>query len=227
MTGNINAGLVAVAGLALASCSMPSRDAGESTPRVPALFHALSALCGQAFEGRVVSDDPQDADWASQRLVMHARECSDTEIRIPLHVGDDRSRTWVVSVERGPSDQPIDASGVREGAVITCEGECDAVWLRLKHDHRHEDGSEDVLTQYGGDAVMFRTDEGRVEFPADDFSRRLFEREGIPASMENVWSITLTDETFTYALDRPGRHFAAEFDLTRPIAPPPPPWGFE
>ncbi|MED5547732.1 MAG: hypothetical protein VX529_00115 [Pseudomonadota bacterium] len=179
--------------LALVACSQPADQAD--------LFDRLGAYCGQAFEGHVASDDPRDADWASQRLVMHVRECSDTEIRIPLHVGEDRSRTWVIT---------------RMG-----DGH-----LRLKHDHRHEDGSEDVLTQYGGDTVSPPTD-SRAEFPADDFSRELFEREGIPASMENVWSITLTDDSFTYALDRPERHFAAAFDLTRPVDAPPPPWGFE
>ncbi|WP_238934553.1 hypothetical protein [Maricaulis parjimensis] len=188
--------LASVSGLALAGCSAPDEAAAPST----GLFDQLSALCGQAFEGSVVSDDPRDADWASQTLTMHVRECSDTEIRIPLHVGQDRSRTW----------------------VITRQGE----GLRLKHDHRHEDGSEDVLTQYGGDTVG-APGATRAEFPADDFSRELFEREGIPASMENVWSITLTETRFTYALDRPGRHFAAEFDLTRPVETPPAPWGFE
>lgn len=213
-----------VCALALAGCS--DVQGGSEVLELP-LFRDLSALCGQAFEGRVVSDDPRDADWASQTLTMHVRDCSDTEIRIPLHVGDDRSRTWVISVQTGPWDQPVDASALREGAVMTCDGECEATWLRLKHDHRHEDGSEDVLTQYGGDSNLSLGAPGRAEFPADEFSRTLFEREGIPASMENVWSITLTETSFTYALDRPGRHFAAEFDLTQPVAPPPPPWGFE
>lgn len=170
------------------------------TPAQPDLFDRISAYCGQAFEGRVTSDDPRDADWAAQVLTMHVRACSETEIRIPLHVGDDRSRTW----------------------VITRQGE----GLRLKHDHRHEDGSEDVLTQYGGDTTQVPGPQ-RAEFPADAFSRALFEREGIPASMDNTWSITLTDVAFTYALDRPERHFAAAFDLTRPVDIPPAPWGFE
>jgi len=177
------------------ACSAPDEAAPETD-----LFDQLTALCGQAYEGQVVSEDPRDADWASQTLTMHVRECSDTEIRIPLHVGEDRSRTW----------------------VITRQGD----GLRLKHDHRHEDGSEDVLTQYGGDTVG-PVSANRAEFPADAFSRNLFEHEGIPASMANVWSITLTDTTFTYALDRPDRHFEAAFNVTQPVAPPPPPWGIE
>mgnify|MGYP002652099858 CR=1 FL=1 len=100
-----------------------------------AVGYASSAIEGLPFDaerhvvpnegGRVLGEDPRDADWRSETLVMHIRECSETEIRIPIHVGENRSRTWVAT---------------RQG-----EG------LRLKHDHRHEDGSEDVLTQYGGD----------------------------------------------------------------------------
>lgn len=185
--------LLAAGALALPACS--SGDSAET-----GLFEALSAHCGQSYAGRVDSDDPRDADWVSQRLVIEFRECSDDTIRIPLHVGDDHSRTWVISrTETG---------------------------LRLKHDHRHEDGSEDVLTQYGGDTEGPVTGL-RAEFPADDFSRDLFEREGIPVSMANVWSLTLTDDTLTYALDRPDRHFEAVFDLTETVETPPPPWGAE
>lgn len=180
--------------LALAACA-------PAVQTEPDLFDRLSAYCGQAFEGRVTSDDPRDEAFASERLVMHVRECGDTVLRVPFHVGDDRSRTWVIT--RLPEDG-----------------------LRLKHDHRHEDGSEDVLTQYGGDT------EGaagpvRADFPADAESQALFEREGIPVSMANVWSITLSEDSFIYALDRPNRHFAVEFDLTEPVETPPAPWGAE
>ncbi|WP_421785533.1 hypothetical protein [Hyphobacterium sp.] len=173
--------------------------AEDPTTDTTTLFDSLQAYCGQAFEGRVTSEDPRDADWASQTLVMHVRECSDDEIRIPLHVGEDRSRTWVLS--------------------RTGDG------FRLKHDHRHEDGSADVLTQYGGDSSTVTAT--RIEFPADAFSRELFVREGIEASAQNVWLMQIDGDTFTYGLDRPDRTFRAEFDLSEPVTPPPPPWGFE
>ena len=164
-----------------------------------AFFDRLSALCGQAFEGRVVTNDAADRDMAGKRLVMHVRTCSDGEIRIPFHVGEDRSRTWVISL------------------VVT--------GLRLKHDHRHEDGSQDVLTQYGGDSAGGGTAQ-RQDFPADAFSQALFRRENIPQSASNIWSVEiLPGRTFAYQLRRPGRHFRVEFDLTRPVPAPPPPWG--
>ena len=151
----------------------------------------LNALCGQKFEGRVVSIDAADADMASQRLVMHVRDCGPDEVRIPFAVGADRSRTWVISrQERG---------------------------LRLKHDHRHDDGTEDVLSQYGGDtqAPGIAT---RQEFPADVFSKELFLTKGNPASVTNVWAVESTETVFAYELRRPQRFFRVEFDLSRPVA---------
>lgn len=164
-----------------------------------AFFERLQSLCGKAYEGRVVTSDAADRDMASQRLVMHVRECSRDAVRIPFHVGADRSRTWVIS--RTPAG------------------------LRLKHDHRHEDGSEDVRTQYGGDSAGTGT-AARQDFPADAYSQDLFRRENIPQSVTNVWSVEVEPgRTFAYQLQRPNRHFRVEFDLSRPVAPPPPPWG--
>jgi hypothetical protein len=171
----------------------------QGAPQQP-FFDSLRLLCGQAYEGRVTSPAVEaDAAMASQRLVMHVRECSRDTIRIPFHVGENRSRTWVVT--RTP------------------------LGLRLKHDHRHEDGSEDRLTEYGGDAAGLGT-AGRLEFPADQFSKDLFVREGLPQSVPNVWALEIEPgRTFAYELRRPGRFFRVEFDLTRPVPAPPPPWG--
>lgn len=180
--------------LLLAGCA--SRPA--VTPQ-HALFDRLSALCGKAFAGRVETDDPADAAFAGQPLVMHVRNCAADELRIPFHVGDDRSRTWVVT--------------------RAADG------LRLKHDHRHRDGSEDALTQYGGDTVAAGS-AARQEFPADAYSKQLFQREGRATSAANVWAIEVEPgRAFVYELARPGRRFRVRFDLARPVPTPPPSWG--
>jgi hypothetical protein len=173
--------------------------AADSSPQ-SLFFSRVTALCGQAFEGRIASPPVEaDASFAGKRLVMHVRSCSANEIRIPFHVGADRSRTWVIT--------PTGAG------------------LRLKHDHRHEDGQEDKLTQYGGDTAGEGT-AARQEFPADAFSKAMFVRENIPQSVPNVWAVEVHPaQLFAYELRRPGRFFRVEFDLTRPIAAPPAPWG--
>lgn len=179
----------------LAGCATP---AVEEAPQ-DRFFSILASLCGKAFEGRIASPAVEaDSAFAGKQLVMHVHSCTKDEIRIPFHVGEDRSRTWVVTRTRAG--------------------------LRLKHDHRHSDGSEDKLTQYGGDTVGPGS-AGRQEFPADGFSKALFVRESIPASTANVWAMEVGGAAFAYELRRPGRFFRVEFDLERPVAPPPAPWG--
>lgn len=156
-----------------------------------ALMTRLNALCGQRFEGKMVSNDAADADMAGQRLLMHVRDCSPTEVRIPFHVGADTSRTWIIT--------------------RTDTG------LRLKHDHRHEDGTEDALSQYGGDTATAGT-ATRQEFPADEFSKNLFLTKGNPASVTNVWAVEATDAIYAYELRRPERFFRVEFDLAKPVS---------
>ena len=186
--------LIAVALLATAGCATP--------PAAPTadFFTRLSALCGKAFEGRIVSPPvASDASFAGKRLVMHVRECTADTIQVPFYVGNDRSRTWVVS--------------------RTTTG------YRLKHDHRHEDGSEDKVTQYGGDSVTPGA-AVRQEFPADAFTKALLVREGNVAGVNNVWAVEVeSGRVFAYELRRPGRFFRVDFDLSRPVSPPPPPWG--
>lgn len=163
----------------------------------------LRTLCGRAYSGRVLVDTPPSPGnnaFAGKALVMHVRDCDAGTIRIPFHVGDDRSRTWVVT---------------RATAGV-----------RLKHDHRHADGSADAVTQYGGDT----RDAGsatRQAFPVDAESIAVFQREGLAASIHNTWAIQVEPGTrFVYELSRPGgRLFQVEFDLARPVALPPPAWG--
>ncbi|WP_081974992.1 hypothetical protein [Novilysobacter arseniciresistens] len=182
--------------------AVPVASASRETP-ADTFMANLGALCGQAFAGRIVADTPPptgDDAFAGKALVMHVRECGDDAIRVPFHVGEDRSRTWVLT--------------------RTDTG------LRLKHDHRHEDGSADAITMYGGDTVDVGS-ATRQEFPVDAGSVAMFTAADMTASNSNTWAMELQPgDTFVYELSRPGgRLFRVEFDLTRPVAPPPPPWG--
>lgn len=170
--------------------------AAEAAAAQDAFWASLTSICGQAFAGRVTESEPPDAAFDEAVLVMHVRECDDAEIRVPFHVGEDRSRTWVFT--------------------RTAEG------LRLKHDHRHEDGTEDEVTWYGGDTAEPGTAEQQA-FVADSHTAQL-----LPESATNVWTVEIVPgERFVYALRRVGteRRFRAEFDLSAPVAEPPAPWG--
>jgi hypothetical protein len=163
-----------------------------------AFFNSLRKLCGKAFEGKVSVDNPASTGFEG-RLLMHVRRCSDAQIQIPFHVGDNHSRTWIISKT---------GSG-----------------LQLKHDHRHEDGSSDTSTMYGGHTL----DAGWASaqsFPADQYSKELFTAAGNPQSNGNTWQMYVYPEKFSYRLVREGREFRVDFDLNKPVALPPTPWGY-
>jgi hypothetical protein len=217
---------LAVLALAASGCS-PAPDAGAPSVQAPptgaadaddaaqapadAFLAAIAGHCGQAYAGRIVANSPDPNapppaapdPFEGKELVMHVRGCEDTtkRIEIPFHVGDDHSRTWVLT--------------------RTADG------LRLKHDHRHEDGSDDAVTMYGGDTATPGT-ATRQEFPVDAESIALFEREGLNVSVTNTWAMEIEPgQRFLYELARPGgRMFQVEFDLTTPVETPPVPWGW-
>ncbi len=193
-------GLLGVLALAVAACGGDAEPPAEEAPETAevhpqdAFLQNLAALCGRAFRGEAVLTS---SDGFEDEMIMHVRVCTGNEVQIPLHVGENRSRTWIVT--------------------RTAEG------LRLKHDHRYPDGTEETTTQYGGDTV----DEGtpfHQSFPADAFTIEL-----IPEGATNVWNMTLDPGVrFTYHLtrhDAPRATFV--FDLTDEVEPPPPAWGYE
>ena len=205
---------------ASASCALLLLGACASTGPAPlpasqeAFWQALSSHCGSAYAGALASSDERDADFVGLDMVAHWAECSDSRVAVAFHIEDpeapggwDRSRTWLVT--------------------RTADG------LRLKHDHRHADGHEDAVTQYGGDTLSSGTP--RVQdFPVDAYSIAMFEREGLDLSLTNVWRVEVDaagepGARFGYQLTRrndPTRLFRVEFDLTREIAEPEAAWGW-
>lgn len=164
-----------------------------------AFFNNISAHCGKAFKGKVTVDNAGPSSFSNNSLIMHVRKCTADELQIPFHVGDNASRTWILTKT---------GSG-----------------LSLKHDHRHRDGSDDESTMYGGHTL----DAGWPQvqsFPADHYSKALFVKQGIPQSIGNTWQMYIYPNTFTYRLIRQGREFRVDFDLTQPVTPPPAPWGY-
>ena len=149
----------------LSSLLYVSSLAQESVSSIPSqdeFFSAISELCGKAYSGTVTVDNAGSDSFANKKLIMHVRRCDETQLQIPFHVGDDASRTWLITKT---------GSG-----------------LSLKHDHRHSDGTEDTLTQYGGHTV----DAGWAQvqsFPADQFSKELFVDNAIPQSVGNTWQM--------------------------------------
>ena len=192
----------------LTSCATSTEAASVVASPAAALpadefYQRIASQCGKAFAGRIVANTPASSTpdaFEGKALVMHVRGCGEKELRVPFHVGDDHSRTWVIT--------------------RTDPG------LRLKHDHRHEDGSPDKSTMYGGDTRNAGTAR-RQEFPVDAYSVAMFQEQGMTASVTNTWAMEIVPgKTFLYELSRPGgRLFQVEFDLSKPVELPPAPWG--
>lgn len=165
----------------------------------------LQKLCGKAFAGSIVADTSPSPDFTGKAMVMHVRSCEKDRIRIPFFVGENRSRTWVLTKK--------------------------ATRIELKHDHRHEDGTPDRVTWYGGTTTN-PGEPTRQFFPADEETTRVVARPAgnAPSAAANIWWIDLVSgDHFSYNLRRLGgdRLFTVKFDITKPVAAPPAPWGWK
>lgn len=161
-------------------------------------WQELQKLCGNTYAGIIVAGGENDTVFGGKSLVMHVRACSDSLIRIPFFVGSDSSRTWVLT--------------------LTTDG------ILLKHDHRHQDGSPDDVTMYGGHTSNFGSPD-RQFFPADQETADM-----LPAATGNIWWIDLIPgEYFTYNLRRVNtpRLFSVRFDLVPLAETPGAPWGWQ
>ena len=187
-------GLIFVFGSSQSLFAQAKTIAGSDT-----FWTELQKLCGKAFAGTVAAAPADDTTFKDKELVMHVRACEKNRIRIPFFVGADKSRTWVLTRQK-------------DGRIL------------LKHDHRHEDGTPDKVTMYGG----LTTSSGmatRQVFPADQQTVNV-----LPAAATNVWWIDLAaGDYFSYNLRRMGseRYFSIKFDLKREVKAPEAPWGWK
>ena len=175
----------------------PDATAATAVPEQDAFWASLQALCGNAYAGRISDATPYYRGSLAGHAVMHVMDCSEDRIHIPFHLGDNRSRNWILT---------------RVGGTI-----------RLKHDHRHEDGTEDTVTQYGGDAPIPGLATRQI-FPADAHTASI-----LPDRRDNFWFLDfVNDTTLQYGVHWPrlGHSVRFEFDLSRPVEPPPRPWGY-
>ena len=168
-------------------------------PEQQVFWERLQSLCGQAFAGTVsdVTDYYRQA-IVGRELVVHFMDCEADRIHAPFHVDDNRSRNWVLTRVDGT--------------------------VRLKHDHRYSDGSEEAISQYGGDAPQPGLAHRQI-FPADAHTAEI-----LPDRADNFWFLDFVDDdTLHYGVHWPlhGHSIRIAFDLAQPVEAPPRPWGFE
>lgn len=189
---------ISLAAVAAVFLTAPVGLAQPAPPEQDVFWAKLQAHCGKAYRGSVSDVTEYYREGLEGRaLVAHVRECAPDRIHIALHENDDRSRNWILTRVNGT--------------------------IRLKHDHRHADGTEDRITQYGGDAPVPGLPHRQI-FPADAHTAKL-----LPLRADNFWFFHFVDDnTLHYGVHWPtqGHSVRLAFDLSTPIAAPPPPWGY-
>jgi hypothetical protein len=161
--------------------------ASPETETHRAFFQNLTKLCGQRFEGETEFPPDPSHPLAGKKLVMIVESCNEREIRIPFHVGEDKSRTWILT--------------------LTDKG------LLFKHDHRHADGTPDRITMYGGWAAPNGTPHLQ-RFPADTETAKLIPE---ATTNVWTLQIIPDKQQFTYYLERNNEaRYKARFNLKAP-----------
>lgn len=131
----------------------------------------LKNMCGQRFEGgQSYAVDPNN-EFAGKKISTQVN-CSAVDVRMPVQVGEDRSRTWIFT-------RP-------------------AAGLELRHDHRHADGTPDKVTMYGGMARAGGTARSQA-FLADAYTAQLVP--GAETNAWTV-SLSDDGNVLTYRLER-------------------------
>lgn len=159
-------------------------------------WNSLKSHCGKAYQGQLELPK-EDKDFGGKQLVMHVRKCTENEIKIPFFVGDDKSRTWILTYD---NDR-----------------------ISLKHDHRHKDGSEDDVNFYGG----ITTNSGKADiqiFSADEHTQQLIPGAAANVWWITINESTFTYNLRRLGTDRV---FKVVMDLTEIIDSPDAPWGWE
>lgn len=152
-----------------------------------AFFKDLEAMKGKTFYGKAIymPDTTNKNDFWGKKLSFTVSKGKKSELRMPFHVGENKSRTWVLTKTKNG--------------------------IQLKHDHRHDDGSPDSITNYGGDSDIKISTALAQYFPADEFTAKL-----IPAASTNRWIMEFSPDKkkFYYILERNNiLRFKAEFNL--------------
>ncbi|WCO03136.1 hypothetical protein [Psychroserpens ponticola] len=169
---------------------------GQDNERSLSFWNTLKSHCGKAYSG-ILEIPKEDEAFGGKTLVMHVKSCSENTIRIPFYVGEDKSRTWILTM----------ADGI----------------ISLKHDHRHEDGTMDDVNFYGGTA----TNEGKADvqfFPADVHTQTLIPDAATNVWWITIDETSFTYNLRRLGTDRV---FKVVMDLTKPIETPDEPWGWK
>lgn len=167
---------------------------GQSQSEAKKFLEQFKQLEGKYFEGKIVAGGKEGDGFVGQKLMMQVKSYSDREVKIPFYVGEDKSRTWVLSYSNN---------------ILT-----------LKHDHRHKDGSADTVTYYGGTANNSGSEIMQM-FPADQETCQMIDYACYNVWWITMDGNTFTYNLRRIGSDR---LFSVKFDLSKAIESNYQPW---
>jgi|SRR5690554_546255 hypothetical protein len=175
---------------------LPMALFAQNEPGSVQFWKLLKNHCGKSYSGEIIAGGKVGDGFVGEKLVLHVRSCEKNEIRMPFVVGDNHSRTWVLTLN-------------------------DDNRIQLKHDHRNPDGSDEEITQYGG----LSSNRGLANiqfFPADQFTSNLLPL----ASTNVWWiTLNEEVITYNLKRVGSDRLFTVAFDLSKEVPTPDAPWG--
>lgn len=183
-----------------------STDGGERratgdvslSPEQHTFWSNIREHCGKAYKGILGDATEYYQPFDDSNVILHVFNCKEELTHIALHIGEDRSRNLLLTQSEGT--------------------------LRLKHDHRYEDGREERITQYGGNAPQPGLSHRQI-FKADEHTASI-----LPLRFDNFWFLDIMDEnTLAYGVHWPkqGHSIRIEFDISEEVVTPPAPWGYD
>ena len=171
------------------------KSAGQKTPEeietnepVVEFMENLKSFEGKSFYGKVLFPENPEAPFNADTLFVIFESFTETEARMPFILGNDKSRTWVLTKNENG--------------------------LLFKHDHRHSDGTPEEITMYGG----YADDKGNAlfqNFPADEETSTMMPE---TSTNVWTFKFNEEMTEFHYILERHSApRFHVVFDLTTPI----------
>ncbi len=179
--------VLTIISVTLFCCKSAGQKTSEETSTAGEFIKNIESHCGKSFYGKVLFPENPEAPFNAENSFMVFESCTEEGALTPFIPGNEMSGIWVLTV--------------MEDSLI------------FKHDNRHDDGTPDDITMYGGYADNTGT-ALMQNFPAGEETALM-----TPEAPTNVWTFQFNEDLteFHYILKRHNAlRFHVVFDLASP-----------
>ncbi len=167
--------LIALVLFTAASCMRTPVTQNISNPANDAFYRSLESMQGRRIAGQTIYPESKSALFAEQPIFLEVINCTKSEMRIPIYIGEKVYRTLIV--ERTPTG------------------------FFLKHENRKVDGRAHQINLYGGHTKGNGTAYMQF-FPADTYTKNLM---SLSAPSVWTLAFSSDYSTFSYLVESNGK----------------------